>query len=250
MKRLACGVLIAATCLSASVAGLALADETVGDALIARRVFSLVPTPANEADSITGLKIIVPEAFTEPGRVIEWGFFSSNRRSFAGITPLIFEREAGSSTFTIVGIGTNQTHTGATTDKAVYFEFGLVTGSDEVGPGRYFGIHQGYAGNYDAGGVYLGGATNASNVVDYDPNAAIPPESGYLYHTLGGTTVSNPVPLLGLKVAFAPFVEPRIYSLTAVAVPIPEPSIAWLVGAGLGALMLRHLRRPARFMGL
>ena len=191
MKTLARNALIAATLAAASLPGAASADETVGDPLIARRVFSLVSNPSNEADNVTGVKVIVPEAFAEAGKLTEWGFFSSTRGGFTGITPLIFEREAGTSNFTIVGIGTNQTNTGVTVGNPVMFDFGLVAGSDDVGPGRYFGVHHGYSGVYNSNGEYQGGATNSFNFVDYDPNAAVPPESGYLYHTLSGTTRST-----------------------------------------------------------
>jgi hypothetical protein len=238
---------------AASIAAVLLAGgsanaETVGNALDARTVFSLVPNPTNEGDSITGLKVIVPQAFTELGTLTTWGLFSSNRSSFTSVTPLIFERDALTSQFTITGVGTNREHTGTTVGRARTFDFALIAGSAEVGPGKYFGFHQGSSGVYVNGAYLAGSSTNSFNFIDYDQQLASPAGSGYLYHTLVGTSVSNPPPLVGLTLTFSPFADSRIYSLDAISAPVPEPSAMALAGIGLFmvAARLRRARRSGR----
>ena len=223
--------------------------ETVGSALVARTVFSLVPSPTNEGDNITGLKVIVPQSFTDVGTLTTWGLYSSNRSSFPTVTPLIFEWDALTSQYTITGVGTNRQHTGVTAGFARSFDFELLAGSAEVGPGKYFGFHQGASGVYDVNGGFIpGSSTNSSNFIDYDQQPSLPSGSGYLYHTLGGPSVNNPSPLVGLKLTFSPFVDSRIYSLDAISVPVPEPSAMALAGIGLFmvAARLRRARRSGR----
>lgn len=216
--------------------------ETVGDDLIARFVFSGGGgNPPTGLDLNTGMKVIIPEPFTELGTLTEWGFYSGSVSQFTPITPLIFQREVGTSNFTIVGVGENQINTGATVSKPVTFAFNAILGSAEVGPEFYFGFHQGASGVVLPNGS-LFNSSNTFNFVDYTPNVA--GATPYLHHTVASG--NNPAPNLGLTLAFTPFPENRVYSLTAISVPIPEPSAMALAAGGLllVAARFRGTRRP------
>lgn len=215
--------------------------ETIGDDLVARFVFSGGGgNPPTGIDLNTGMKVIIPEPFTELGTLTEWGFYSGSVSQFTPITPLIFQREVGTSNFTIVGVGENQVNTGATVNKPVTFAFNTLLGSAEVGSEFYFGFHQGASGVVLQNGS-LFNSSNTFNFVDHTPNAS--GATPYLYHTGSG---NNPAPNLGLTLSFTPFPQNRVYSLTAISVPIPEPSAMVLAAVGLlvVAARLRNARRP------
>lgn len=214
--------------------------ETVGDDLIARFAYSRGGgNPPTGLDVNTGMKLIVPEAFTEAGTLTQWGFYSGSFSQFTPLTPLIFHREPGTSKFTIVGVGTNQQNTGATVGKAILFDFDLILGSADVGPDYYFGVHQGASGVILPGTGTLFNSSNTFNFVDYDP--AVVNATPYLYHTVASG--SNPAPNLGLELVFTPFPDNRVYSLSAISVPVPEPSTIALAGIGLLLVAARYRAR-------
>lgn len=216
--------------------------ETIGDDLTARFVFSGGGgNPPTGLDLNTGMKVIIPEPFTELGTLTEWGFYSGSVSQFTPITPLIFQREVGTSNFTIVGVGENQTNTGFTVNKPVTFAFNAILGSAAVGPEFYFGFHQGASGVVLPDGS-LFNSSNTFNFVDHTPNVV--GATPYLYHTVASG--NNPAPNLGLTLSFTPFPQNRVYSLTAISVPIPEPSAIALAAVGLlvVAARLRNARRP------
>ncbi len=244
VSRMVRGVLFFAALVATSLVPAGGANaETIGDDLIARFVFSGGGgNPSTGIDLNTGMKVIIPEPFTEFGTLTEWGFYSGSVSQFTPITPLIFQREVGTSNFTIVGVGENQTNTGFTVNKPITFAFNAILGSAEVGPEFYFGFHQGASGVVLPNGS-LFNSSNTFNFVDHTPDAS--GATPYLYHTVASG--NNPAPNLGLTLSFTPFPQNRVYSLTAISVPIPEPSAMALAAVGLlvVAARLRNARRPS-----
>ena len=145
-----------------------------------------------------------PVAGGDAGDVTEFSFYSVVTATT--ITPLIFD-----NAFEVIGVGTTRTTTtGAGIET---FDFGLVTGSADIGPGKFFG--------------WTSSGTDSSPVA---------------FSASPGHTVSygyNWVPVVGETPTISGTL-PRTYSMQFTVEPIPEPSTTALLGLGGLALILRR----------
>ena len=122
-------------------------DETIGNALIDR------PSTDAIAGSIFAL---TSSPFTQDGKLVQWSMY--NNISSRRITPLILRRSE-SGEFEVTGVGTTIA-AGGNGQQA--FDFGLVTGSDEVEETYFFGWKDGSNGTDNRGVVeYTNGANEA-----------------------------------------------------------------------------------------
>ena len=147
-----------------------------------------------------------PVGVGDAGVVTEFSFYS--KISGTTITPLIFD-----NAFNVIGEGTTRTTT--TGDGVETFAFGLVAGSADIGPDKFFGWQP-------AGTDVSPVAFNAGHSTRFFDS---PADAG------AGDTVSG-----GSNLG-------REYSMQFTVEAIPEPSSAALFGlAGLG-LILRRRRK-------
>lgn len=172
--------------------------ETIGNPLIDRPL----------ADTASGSMFVMRgNPFTSAGAVDSWSFFNNNFTPPPPkqITPLIVEDVGGS--FAITGIGQTRTSTGA---GAQSYDFDLVAGSAEVGPGRFLA--------WKVGGQ---GADN-TGVAPFDENLGQSVKWFGASHT-GFSVGEN----LGAGQAF-----PRTYSISATSDAVPPFEPAHTVVAG------------------
>ncbi|HEY4634626.1 MAG TPA: hypothetical protein VIH00_11990, partial [Candidatus Limnocylindrales bacterium] len=100
--------------------------------------------------------LFVGDAFAQAGRITRWaltsGPFSDNPATTADdryVTPVIF-KDAGDGRFQITGIGTARR---IAADASQSFDFGLVAGSDAVGPGYFLGWKDGTVAAENGGAI-------------------------------------------------------------------------------------------------
>lgn len=110
------------------------ADETVGNAIVARGF----------TDSANGSVFLHDEPFSASGTLQSWSFF--HQETFPQITPVLFEAVGGQ--YRITGIGATRPVTGSG-DSTYAFE--LVAGSASVGPNSFFGWKDGGNGTNNTG---------------------------------------------------------------------------------------------------
>ena len=152
-------------------------DATItGDALIDRSM----------NDSANGAIFIVPDGVFS-GQVTEWAFYDNDDASpDRQVTPLIVEQTAATQ-YQIVGIGTTRT-TDETGQQS--YAFGLVSGTDQVGPGRFFAWKDGSNGADNQGVIdwdantqdrilYLGGGKTSFSIGNSYGLALAPLERSY-----------------------------------------------------------------------
>ena len=192
-------------------------------------------------DGYTGEVLVLGETgvgqsagFSKPGYVVEWQIYNDNN-SGRQITPLIVH-ELGGGDYELTGIGATRTSVGSGLH---VFDFDPVTGSALVGPGYFFGWH-------DGGFDLVGGTTHNAGVPEYNSST----DDTMIRLRLDGTSNNQNVDLVLNATYMTDFAfSPgngwgRSYSIGAVAV-VPEPGT--LVLLGLGALALvPWLRRRGR----
>jgi hypothetical protein len=108
--------------------------ETIGNPVVNR---------ANPDGANGSIFVSNGNPFTQSGPFTSWSMYSTNTRQ---ITPLIIELNGGN--YAIRGIGTTRTSDGSGEQS---FDFDLVSGSDEVGSGFYFGWKDGSNGGNNPG---------------------------------------------------------------------------------------------------
>ncbi|MEX2186527.1 MAG: PEP-CTERM sorting domain-containing protein [Pirellulales bacterium] len=170
-----------------SVDGASSPVETIGNPVIDR------PTVDGAVGS---LFVMSGNPFTAAGSVDSWSFFNNNfvPPPPKQITPLIVEDVGG--TFAITGIGQTRTSTGV---GAQQYDFDLVAGSAEVGPGRFLAWKDG------------GNGTDNTGVAPFNENL------GQSVKWFGAThTTFSAGENLGAGQAF-----PRTYSISATSDAIP-----------------------------
>lgn len=155
-----------------------------------------------------GSIFILNDPFTEGGFVDTWAMYDDDDFSNPNrqVTPLLL-KPVGSS-WEIIGIGTTRQ---SNESGAQYFDFDLVAGTDDVGPGVYFGWKDGSNG------------ANNSGVIDFDTVTG-GPEIIWLG---GGRTSFSVGDSFGESGRFD-----RTYSIQAFAVPEPTTALLGLLGAG------------------
>jgi hypothetical protein len=140
----------------------------------------------------------------DAGVVTEFSFYS--KISGTTITPLIFD-----NAFNVIGEGTTRT---TTTDAGIEtFAFGLVAGSADIGPDKFFG--------------WQPAGTDVSPVA---------------FNNLGHSTsyFLSPVAVESGETASITGTLPRTYSMQFTVDTVPEPSTTALLGLGGLALILRR----------
>lgn len=125
------------------------------------------------SDSATGSLFVQTIPLKRLGKATNWAFFDTDDKG-ASVTPLLFKKSG--SDWRVVGIGTTRVSDGTGVQA---FSFGLVSGSDEIEEGVFFGWKDGSNGadnpgviDFDlgetAGAVWLGSGKTTFHVGDQE----------------------------------------------------------------------------------
>jgi len=177
-------------------------------------------------DGAVGVTLIMDDhGFTQTGNVDKWHFFSNSSATNRFVTPLLFESN-GDGSYDVVGVGTPRQNTNAGLQM---YDFSLIAGSDQVGPGIFPGFWD---------GNYLTGVANAGVIEWENAGAGTAPLA-----IDGGTILLNE--------RFGPGGTPlhpaspfqRAYAVNFSNLAVPEPATAMLGVIAMGCLGLRRRRR-------
>ncbi len=171
-------------------------------------------------DTAVGSIFVLDDPFSELGTLSQWVAYDDDTAG-REITPLLLQRNGDN--WEVIGIGATQISDGT---GAQYFEFSLVSGTDQVGDGVYFGWKDGSNGGNSQGLVDWQTLTGGPGVVWFGPN----------------NTTFAPGDLLSEAGRFE-----RTYSISAFATSptvIPEPVSLATFGLCISSVSL--IRRRAK----